>query len=112
MDAFNKKFNEPFGSKEHDGESNMIMSQNVFISTDFWRTQINSNVTIFGIAGTGKSFRIAKPNLLQANCSYVVTDPSGELVKSTGNFLKKMGYKIKIFNISDMKHSNTYNPFA
>lgn len=112
MDEFNKKYSEPFQKKEHDGESNMIMSQNVYISTKFWETKINSNVTIFGSAGTGKSFRIAKPNLLQATCSYVCTDPSGELLKSVGSFLRKQGYKIKIFNISDMLHSNCYNPFV
>ena len=66
---------------------------------------------MFGSAGSGKSFRVVKPNLLQANCSYVVTDPSGELLLSTGAFLKKEKYKIKIFNLSDMKHSSCYNPF-
>ena len=111
MDKFCIEYNEPFGKKENDGYSNMICSKSVRISTMFWFTGINANCTVFGSAGTGKSFRIVKPNILQANCSYVVTDPSGELLRSTGSFLKKKKYKIKIFNLSDMKHSNCYNPF-
>ena len=51
------------------------------------------------------------PNLLQANCSFVVTDPSGELLESTGKFLEDQGYKIKVFNLVEMQHSNCYNPF-
>ena len=50
------------------------------------------------------------PNLLQFNASYVTTDPSGEIIYSLGKPLVEHGYKIKIFNISDMEHSNCYNP--
>ena len=45
------------------------------------------------------------------NCSYVVTDPSGELLKSMHNVLADNGYKIKVFNLVDMSHSCKYNPF-
>jgi type IV secretion system protein VirD4 len=40
-----------------------------------------------------------------------VTDPKGELLRSCGTFLKKLGYKIKVFNLDDMRHSSNYNPF-
>ena len=48
---------------------------------------------------------------MQCNTSYVVTDPSGELLQSCDKMLERMGYKIKVFNINDMKHSSNYNPF-
>ena len=44
------------------------------------------------------------------NASYIITDPSGEIIASLGKVLSNNGYKIKIFNISDKEHSNTYNP--
>lgn len=40
-----------------------------------------------------------------------MTDPSGEIIVSLGKVLLKDGYDIKIFNLSNMAHSNTYNPF-
>lgn len=91
-------------------------SQNMIMSNEFCRP-INSralignnNILVVGGAGTGKSRFFIKPNLLQMNASYVITDPSGEMINNLGQVLANNGYKIKIFNISDMAHSNTYNP--
>lgn len=71
----------------------------------------NNNIAVIGGAGTGKSRFVIKPNLLTLNSSFVITDPSGEIINSLGKVLNDHGYKIKIFNISDMEHSNCYNPF-
>lgn len=72
---------------------------------------LNLNMLILGGSGTGKSRFFVKPNIMQCNTSFVVTDPSGELLKSCGKMLEKMGYDIKVFNIDDMRHSCNYNPF-
>ncbi|MGN0691364.1 MAG: VirD4-like conjugal transfer protein, CD1115 family, partial [Oscillospiraceae bacterium] len=72
---------------------------------------LNLNMLILGGSGTGKSRFFVKPNLMQCNTSYVVTDPSGELLQSCGKMLEREGYIIKIFNIDDMRHSSNYNPF-
>lgn len=89
---------------------NMIMS-NSFCRPINSRALIgNNNVLIVGGAGTGKSRFFIKPNMLQMNASYVITDPSGEMIFSLGKTLNEHGYKVKIFNISDMSHSNCYNP--
>lgn len=75
------------------------------------KPMLNLNMVILGGSGTGKSRFYVKPNIMQCNTSYVVTDPSGELLQSCGKMLEKCGYKIKVFNINDMKHSSNYNPF-
>lgn len=75
------------------------------------KPMLNLNIMILGGSGTGKSRFFVKPNLMQCNTSFVVTDPSGELLQSCGKMLKEMGYKIKVFNIDDMTHSHNYNPF-
>lgn len=93
------------------GNPNMIESATVRLSTADMKTHLNNNVFIVGGAGTGKSRFFIKPNVLQMNCSYVVTDPSGELLKSMHNVLADNGYKIKVFNLVDMSHSCKYNPF-
>lgn len=71
----------------------------------------NLNVLVIGGSGSGKSRFYVKPNIMQLNTSYVVTDPKGELLRSCGRLLKKAGYDIRVFNLIDMSHSNNYNPF-
>lgn len=75
------------------------------------KPMLNLNMVILGGSGTGKSRFFVKPNLLQCNTSFVVTDPSGELVESCGKMLINHGYEIRVFNLNDMKHSSNYNPF-
>lgn len=90
---------------------NMIFSKEVYMSMDIRKTYRNNNVMIFGGSGTGKSRFFAKPNIYQANCSFVITDPSGELLESTGSYLQREGYEVRVFNLAMMEHSNCYNPF-
>lgn len=93
------------------GHKNMIFSKEVYMSMDTRKTRRNNNVLVIGGSGTGKSRFMVKPNLLQANCSYVITDPSGELLETMGGTLEKMGYEVRVFNLVQMEHSNSYNPF-
>lgn len=95
---------------DKDASGDMILSQNFHRSMNDVKTWKNNNIFVIGGAGTGKSRFFIKPNILQLNASYVITDPSGEMVTSMGHVLKNHGYVIKIFNISDMRHSNQYNP--
>jgi len=72
----------------------------------------NKNVLVVGGSGSGKTRFFILPNLLQAHSSYVVTDPKGDLVVKSGNFLLKKGYQLKILNTINFKKSMHYNPFA
>lgn len=75
------------------------------------KPMLNLNMLILGGTGTGKSRFFVKPNLMMCNTSYVVTDPSAELVESCGKMLERMGYALKVFNIDNMEYSCNYNPF-
>ena len=72
----------------------------------------NKNVLVVGGSGSGKTRFWLKPNLLQMNSSYVVTDPKGSIVVECGNALLKNGYKLKILNTINFSKSMHYNPFA
>jgi len=72
----------------------------------------NLNACIIGGSGSGKTRFWLTPNLLQAHSSYVVVDPKGGLIGQTGSFLKKQGYKIKVFNSIDFNKSMRYNPLS
>lgn len=107
---FNKNFNEPFGSTNSDAQSNIILTKNTRVSMNCKKLG-NNNVLIIGGPGTGKSWAVVRPNLLQEFGSYVITDPSGELLATTGKFFEERNYRLRVFNLVDMAHSNTYNPF-
>lgn len=107
---FNKQFNEPFGSTDNNAQSNIILTQNTRVSMNCKKLG-NNNVLIIGGPGTGKSWAVVRPNLLQEYGSYVITDPSGELLATTGKFFEDRNYRLRVFNLVDMAHSNTYNPF-
>lgn len=72
---------------------------------------INKNVLIIGGSGSGKTRFHVKPNLMQMNASYVVTDPKGTVVLECGKMLQRGGYQIKILNTINFKESMKYNPF-
>ena len=83
-----------------------VYSNEVYLSMNAYFTRRNLNALILGASGTGKSRFVVKPNLLQANSSYVVTDPSGENLASTAKFLEEKGY------ISREKFANAYRYHA
>lgn len=71
----------------------------------------NKNTVIYGSSGCGKTYCMVKPNLMQLQGSYVVTDPKGTLLPETGTLFAKKGYRIKVFDTIDMNNSMKYNPF-
>ena len=99
---------------DKDENFNRILSQNVRMSLDFRRLKLNGNILICGGSGAGKTFYEVKPNLMQMphNCSFICTDPKGEILRSTGGMLKKNGYNVKVINLLEMDKSDCYNPFS
>lgn len=92
--------------------NNKIVSENVRISMNTRLTGLNNNMVVIGGSGSGKSFYIVKPNAYNCTSSYVFTDPKGELLRDTGNYLEAHGYRIVALNLIDMDSSDCYNPFA
>ncbi len=108
---FNKRRNSPYGEKLNNGPDNMILSKDIMLGMDGYRTRRNQNTIVVGASGAGKSRFFAAPNILQYNSNFVITDPSGELLRAYGKGLEDNGYKVKILNLTDPYNSNHYNPF-
>ncbi len=72
---------------------------------------INKNVLVIGGSGSGKTRFHLKPNLMQMNASYCVTDPKGTVILEVGEMLRRGGYELKILNTINFKESMKYNPF-
>ena len=80
-----------------------MYSEKIRISINTRKTRINNNVLAIGGSGVGKSQFLAKPQLYQANTSFVVTDPKGELLADTGRYLLEKGYIIKVLYMVNLK---------
>lgn len=91
--------------------SNCILSSNFQMSLDTRYNKKAVNTLILGTTGSGKSRYYLKPNLLQFNASYVITDPSGGILQQCGESLRRFGYNVRIFDINTMGDCSTYNPF-
>ncbi|MFR7670364.1 MAG: type IV secretory system conjugative DNA transfer family protein [Collinsella sp.] len=105
----------PFGDPK-DPDNNIILTDNARIRLVSRRfdlsTDTNDNVLVVGGPGTGKTRYYVKPNLLQANASFFVTDPKGTLIREMGGALAELGYEIRAFDTIDFTRSMRFNPHS
>lgn len=103
------------GFKDPEPTNNMIFTKNaqmgLFNKNLPFQWQLNKNVLVVGLPGDGKTFTYVKPNLMQMNSSFVVTDPKGLLVRETGKMLEEHGYQVKVFDLVNLTNSDMFNPF-
>lgn len=98
--------------RDEDFFQNKLLTQNVRIGLDGKKHRRNLNVLVIGGSGAGKTRFYCKPNVLQANCSMVILDPKGEILRDTGNLLEKKGYVLRVLDLINMERSHCYNPFV
>ena len=75
-------------------------------------TRLNSNLAVCGASGTGKSRSVSRNLIFQAarrGESIIVTDPKSELYESMSRYLRDCGYEVRVFNLVQMKHSDSWN---
>ena len=88
------------------------LSEHLYMSINTRHTDLNNNILVVGGSGAGKTFRFIKPTMMTLSSSFVVTDPKGEILRDTANFMKAHGYNVIVLNLLDMLHSNHFNPFV
>lgn len=119
----NKRTGEEYGSakwgdaaalnrKYRDKTDNIIFSQHISMGLDGRRHKRNLNVIVVGGSGAGKTRGYVLPNIMECNCSYIIADPKGEILRKTGGLLEKEGYEICVLNLVDLEKSDCYNPIA
>lgn len=101
----NKQYADPNGK-------NVILTKHVSIGLDGYKHQRNLNILVVGGSGSGKTRFFCKPGIMSVNCSYLIVDPKGEMLRSTGYLLKDEGYDIKVFDLIHPRQSDGYNPFT
>ncbi len=96
---------------DQDGK-NVILTKRVSIGLDGYKHRRNLNILVVGGSGSGKTRFFCKPGIMSVNCSYLIVDPKGEMLRSTGYLLKDEGYDIKVFDLIHPRQSDGYNPFT
>ena len=91
---------------------NLLLTQHFRMGLDGYKHKRNLNVLVVGGSGAGKSRTYAIPNIMQCNCSMVITDPKAELLRKTGGVLERNGYEVRVFDLINPENSWCYNPFA
>ena len=97
--------------RDKDPHNNAILTQNLRMSLNGRKHQRNLLQIVVGGSGAGKTRYVVKPNLYEANASYIATDPKGELARSAVPLLLQEGYTIRVIDLVDPEHSDCYNPF-
>ena len=105
-----REVNKKYSAKQF--SENKILTQHVRISYDSRRHRRNLLTLVIGGSGAGKTRFFARPNLMQANTSFVVLDPKGENLRDTGQLLEAKGYEIRVLDLINMEKSHCYNPFV
>lgn len=101
-----RQVNAMFAQKE-----NKLLTRNVRLGLDTHKHRRSLNVLVIGGSGAAKTRSYVKPNILEANTNYVVTDPKQEVLTATGGWLKQNGYEIRVLNVVNLAQSDGYNPF-
>lgn len=98
--------------KEVDIRNDTIFSRHTSMPLDCRQTLRNNNVLILGSSYNSVVNHFIRPNLAQANSSFIVHDVGGAILEDTRDDLEKMGYEIRVLNLLDFAQSNKYNPFC
>lgn len=107
---FNRTHNSPFGEDYAQGEDNLLVSKNIFLSWNDSMARRRSDILVLGSTASGKTSCVILPNLMHASGSYVVADPSGELLKRSRAALRQKGYAIRVLDFANPAASDGYNP--
>ena len=103
---FNKKY------ADKDPANNTLLTRHVAMSLNGRQHMRNLLQIIVGGSGAGKTRFFCKPNIMQANGSFLVTDPKGEQLRALAPLLLEEGYVLRVFDLIDPQHSDAFNPFA
>ncbi len=76
------------------------------------KEQSFTNLALVAPTGSGKTTRYVIPNVLHVQGSVVVTDPAGEVFKSTSEHLRGRGFRLQVLRPADVEQSERFNPLT
>lgn len=97
---------------DKDPANNTLLTRHVAMRLNGRQHMRNLLQIIVGGSGAGKTRFFCKPNIMQANGSFLVTDPKGEQLRALAPLLLEEGYVLRVFDLIDPQHSDAFNPFS
>ena len=97
-------------NEKNKNKKGTILSENLCVSDI--SSMENDNVLVIGGSGGQRAYNYIAPNIMRADCSYVITDTSDDLYKQYAPFLRDRGYNVKCLDLINPKNSDSYNPFV
>lgn len=91
-------------------EKNILLTQHIALGLDGRITKRNTHQLIVGGSGAGKTRYFCLPNVMNACCSYIITDCKGEILRAVGGLFEKQGIPFTVLDLVNMR--GHYNPFA
>ncbi|MCR5033195.1 MAG: type IV secretory system conjugative DNA transfer family protein [Lachnospiraceae bacterium] len=90
----------------------LVLSKHMVVSTNSKETGRNNNVLVVGTSGSGKTYSLVEPTLMEArSSSLVVSDPKGTLSRKYGKYFKSKGYTVEALDFLHLEESTiTYDP--
>lgn len=76
------------------------------------KTRFNGNLAVYGASGSKKTRAFCVNMILQSvarKSSLVICDPKSELYEKTSEYLRDMGYTVKVFNLVTPSASDSWN---
>lgn len=91
----------------HDGNGDLVQLY----------TEQGNHAGVIAATRMGKTTSYVVPTIIsfakqKVKKSFMVSDPKGEIYRTTAATLKEQGYKVKLLNFRDYKHSEFWNPLT
>lgn len=75
-------------------------------------SRMNRNIAVYGASGSMKSRTFCRNAIFQSvkrGDSIICTDPKSELYEDMSHYLRDNGYVVRVFNLVDPEHSDSWN---
>lgn len=75
-------------------------------------SRLNSNIAVYGASGSMKTRSFCMNRILQGAArgeSLIICDPKSELYEKASEYLRDQGYTVRVFNLVDPEHSDSWN---
>lgn len=79
------------------------------------QSRLNSNIAVYGASGSMKTRSFCMNRILQGAArreSLILSDPKSELYEKAAGYLRDKGYTVRVFNLVNPEHSDSWNCLA
>ena len=76
------------------------------------KTRLNGNLDVYGASGAMKTRSFCMNRILQSAArgeSLIICDPKSELYEKSSEYMRDLGYSVRVFNLVSTENSDSWN---